>query len=74
MHRPGRLTDIVENLRRLNIEPKEIQMISGKRGEEPNIVLVHAIKGGRNELRILPEISVRNDDGSFTEDMKEAYK
>lgn len=74
VHRPGRLTDIVENLRRLNIEPKEIQMISGKRGEEPNIVLVHAIKGGRNELRILPEISVRNDDGSFTEDMKAAYK
>ncbi|MBO4234905.1 MAG: methyltransferase [Firmicutes bacterium] len=74
VHRPGRLTDIIEGARRLNLEPKEIQFVSGKRGEEPNILLFHAIKGGKNELKILPEISVRNDDGSFTEDMKAAYK
>lgn len=74
VHRPTRLTDIVNTLRDYKLEPKEIQFVSGKRGEEPNIMLVCAIKGGRNELKILPEMTVRNDDGSFTEDMKAAYK
>ena len=74
VHRPGRLTDIVSEMRMLGIEPREIQFVSGKRGEEPNILLISGIKGGKNELRILPEFSVRNDDGSFTDDMNLAYK
>ena len=73
VNRPGRLTDIVESMRRHKLEPKEIQLVSGKRGEPPNIVLVHGVKGGKNELRVLPELTVRNDDGSFTEEMKAAY-
>ena len=74
VHRPGRLTDIVENMRMLKIEPKEMRFISGKPGEEPNILVIVGIKGGRNELKILPEMSVRNVDGSFTEDMMAAYR
>ena len=73
VHRPGRLTDIIDSMRELKLEPKEIQMISGKRGETPNIVRIHAIKGGKNELRVLPELTVRNGDGSFTEEMQAAY-
>lgn len=73
VHRPGRLADIVSAFRESNIEPREMQFVSGKRGEEPNILIISGIKGGKNELRILPEMSVRNDDGSFTEDMKMAY-
>lgn len=74
VHRPGRLTDIIEKMRMLKIEPKEIRLISGKPGEEPNILVIVGIKGGRNELKILPEMSVRNEDGSFTEDMMAAYR
>lgn len=74
VHRPMRLTDIIESMRRKCLEPKEIQLVSGKRGETPNILLVHGVKGGKNELKVLPELTVRNDDGSFTEEMKAAYK
>ena len=73
VHRPSRLADLIEKMRALKLEPKEMQLVSGKRGEAPNIVLLHAIKGGKNELRVLPELTVRNDDGSFTEEMKAAY-
>ena len=73
VHRPARLTDLIEKMRALKLEPKEIQMFSGKRGEPPNILLLHAVKGGKNELRVLPELAVRNDDGSLTEEIKAAY-
>lgn len=73
VHRPSRLADLIEKMRALKLEPKEMQLVSGKRGESPNILLLHAVKGGKNELRVLPELTVRNDDGSFTEEMKAAY-
>ena len=73
VHRPARLADLIEKMRALKLEPKEMQLVSGKRGDSPNIILLHAVKGGKNELKVLPELTVRNDDGSFTEEMKAAY-
>lgn len=74
VHRPSRLTDIICELRDLRIEPKELRLVTGKPKEKPNILMLHAVKGGRAELKILPEMAVRNNDGSFTEEMIKAYK
>lgn len=74
VHRPGRLADIIYESKKLKLETKEIQMVSGKKGEAPNILMYHAVKGGKSELKILPEMTVREADGSFTEEMMAAYK
>ena len=40
----------------------------------PNILLMHFVKGGRRQLKWLENISVRNEDGSFTKEVLEAYE
>lgn len=73
VHRPDRLTDIFEAMRTSGIEPKEMQMAAPVRGEAANIVLIHGIKGAGSSLRILPEIQIRNSDGSYTGQLLSYY-
>lgn len=56
VHRPSRLPDIFEILRKNNLEPKRLQMIAPHTGEAANIALIEAVKGAGKELKILPEI------------------
>ena len=74
VHRPDRLVDIFEALRNNGIEPKTIQMVVPKAGEAANIVLIHGTKGGGAELKLLPEIAVHNEDGSYTEVIEGLYE
>ena len=74
VHRPSRLVDIIETLRRHRLEPKVLQMVKGKPKEEPNILLIKAVKNGGKELKVLPELTVRNNDGTFTDEMLKIYE
>lgn len=74
IHRPTRLADIFTLLRKQRIEPKEMQLISGRKDETPNLVLLHCVKNGRPELNVLPQIFVREEDGSISEKIREIYE
>ena len=74
VHRPDRLPDIFEAMRAAGIEPKTLQMVVPVHGEPANIVLVHGIAGAGAELRILPEIAVRNGNGDYTDDILRLYE
>lgn len=73
VHRPDRLVDICEVCRKHRLEPKEIQMISGKPEGIPNILLVHCVKNGNRELKILKPFSVHKEDGSYSEELLKKY-
>lgn len=73
VHRPDRLVDICEVCRTYRLEPKEIQFISGKPEGIPNILLVHCVKNGNRELKILKPFSVHNEDGSYSNDLLKKY-
>ncbi|OLR56492.1 hypothetical protein BHK98_10685 [Hornefia porci] len=74
VHRPSRLIDLCELCRRLRLEPGEIVFVSGKPMEKPNIVLMHCVRNGNRGLRILPEMHVREPDGSFSHEMLKLYE
>ena len=40
VHRPERLVDIFELMRKYKIEPKEIRFIFSKKNEEPKMVMI----------------------------------
>ncbi len=73
VHRPSRLTDIICEMRKYKIEPKELRLVSPSLGKPPNLILVSGIKNGGAELRVLPELILFNADGSETEELKEIY-
>ena len=74
VHRPDRLADIFEALRKAGLEPKEMQMVIPAEAQAANIVLIHAVKGAGAELRMLPQIAVHTPDGGYTDDIMRIYE
>lgn len=73
VHRPSRLADIFCTMRKYKIEPKLIRLVAPKKGKEPNLVLVHGVKNAKSDLKLLPELVVYNEDGSYSKEIDEIY-
>lgn len=73
IHRPERLIDICEILRKYKIEPKNIKIIYPKEGKEPNLILVKAIKNARPFLKIEKPLYVYNNNKEYTEEILKIY-
>ena len=75
VHRPDRLADIMEILRKNKLEPKRIRFVyshtSGK--ENAKLVLIEAIKNAKPFLKVEPNLFVYNSDGSYTEEIYKIY-
>lgn len=73
VHRPDRLIDIIESLRKYKLEPKKIRFIYPKINKEPNLVLIKATKNAKPFLKLEKPLIVYNDDGKYTEEILEIY-
>lgn len=73
VHRPKRLIDIFELMRKHKIEPKRVQMIQPNINKAPNIVLVEGQRDGGAYLKWEPPICVYNEDGTYTKQINKIY-
>lgn len=73
VHRPERLVDIIIEMRAQNIEPKKIQYVYPKKGENSHILLIEGKKNGNPGLKILDPLYVHNDDGTYTEEILQNF-
>ncbi len=71
VHRPSRLIDITELMRKYRLEPKRVQFVYPKPGKEANTVLVEAIKGGSPDLKIEQPLFVYNEDNEYTPEIRD---
>ena len=74
VHRPDRLIDIIEALRKNNLEPKKIRFVYPKINKAPNLVLIKATKGGKPFLMLENPLIVYKEDGTYTNEILEIYK
>ena len=74
VHRTDRLIEIIELLRKNNIEPKRIQLIYPKKETESNMVLVEGRKNGKPGLKVLKPLIAHNNDGEYTDEIKDMFK
>ena len=58
VHRPERLLEIINCMQKNNIEPKRIQFIYPKKGEEANMVLIEGSLNGKSGLKVMDSIYV----------------
>lgn len=70
VHRPERLSDIVQAMRNNNIEPKRIQFVYPHENSEANIVLIEGRKNGRPGVKILPPLISHDSNGQYTDEIK----
>ena len=74
VHRPSRIADICCMGRAHGLEVKELQFVSPSRDAAANILLVHMVKGGGREVRLLPPLAVHDEEGGYTQALRETYK
>lgn len=73
VHRAERIVDILYNLRKYKLEPKEIRFIHSKVGKEQNLVLIKAVKDAGEHLIIDSPLVVYNNDGTYTDEILKIY-
>lgn len=73
VHRPDRIADIIELLRKYKLEPKKIRFVYPKISKEPNLVLIKATKGAKSFLKIEKPLIVYNENGEYTDEILEIY-
>lgn len=74
VHRPYRLADIFCYARETGFEAKTMRLVCPMEGREPNIVLVHFIKGAGKQLKVLKNLDVHTPNGSYTEEIDRIYE
>lgn len=74
VHRPERLLDILDCMRKNNIEPKKIRLIYPKSGFDANILLVEGRKNGKPGLKILSPLYSHTENDEYTEEIKKMFK
>lgn len=73
IYHPCRLSELIETLKKKNLEPKRLRFVHSTQSSEAKMVLVEAVKGGRTGLKVENPLFLYNEDGSYTEEMLEIY-
>ena len=74
VHRPERFVEIVEEMKKNNIEPKRVQFVYPKKNMEANIMLIEGSKNGKPGLKILPPLYSHCDNGEYTDEIKKYFE
>jgi tRNA1(Val) A37 N6-methylase TrmN6 len=69
VHRPSRLVDIIDLMRRYRLEPKRIRFVHPRKEAEANMILIEGTRDGRPEVRLLPPLVVYEEDGEYTPEL-----
>lgn len=56
VHRPERMIDIIQSMKKYNIEPKKIRFVHPNKDKEANIILIEGRKNGQPGIKVLDPI------------------
>ncbi len=73
VHRAERLVDIMCLLRKYKLEPKNIRFVHSKADEKPSLILVRAVRGAKEFLKIDKPLVIYKENGEYTDEILEIY-
>ncbi len=73
VHRPFRLSEIMCTMHDHHLEPKRMRLVYPMQDKEPNMVLIEGVRGGNMRITVEKPLILQNDDGSYTDEVKELY-
>lgn len=72
--RPERLTDIIEAMRKYNIEPKRLRFVQLNTQKAPKLLLIEGRRSGnKGSLKVEPTLFLEDDNGKCSKEMIEIY-
>lgn len=72
-HRPQRLCDLLEELRRAGLEPKRLRLVQQRADAAPWLALVEAKKGGAPSLAVEAPLLLEGPDGGPSPEVRRIY-
>lgn len=73
VHRAERIVDIMCLLRKYKLEPKDIRFVHSKIDQKPTLILIRAVKGAKEFLKIDKPLVIYRDDGEYTDEILKIY-
>lgn len=73
VHRPDRLIEIIDLLKKYSLEPKRIQFVYPKCNKEANLILIESLKNGNIGLKIENPLIIHENDGEYTKQVKKMF-
>jgi len=72
VHRPDRFLTILDAMRRQRLVPKRVQFVYPKKGKDANILLIEAIKDGKEEgFKVNPPLFTYDEDQAYTPETRQ---
>lgn len=73
VHRPRRLIEIIQTMKKYNLEPKRMKFVHPYKDREANMVLIEAVRGGGALLKVEAPVIVFNEQGEYSEEIRTTY-
>lgn len=73
VHRPARLAEVMSSMKRHRIEPKRLRLVFPDAKSEPTLFLIEGLLFGGEEIRIMPPLFLKNEQGGESEELKRIY-
>ena len=73
VHRPHRMAEIIEEMRRAGIEPKTLKCVHARADADATMILLEGRKGGGAEMCVERPLIIYGEDGEYTEEMGRIY-
>ncbi len=74
VHRTERLVDIIEMMKKYNIEPKKIQYVYSNLNSVSNILLIEGVKNGKPGVKVLNPLYIYDKNGHYTTQILNYFK
>lgn len=73
VHRPFRLSEIMNTMTKYKLEPKRMRLVYPYVDKEPNMVLIEGTRGGKPRITVEKPLVVYRGTGEYTDEVKNLY-
>lgn len=73
VHRPDRLIEIIQLMKKNNLEPKKLRFVYPKKDREANMVLIEGVKNGKTGLKLLPPMITHDELGNYNDEIRKMF-
>lgn len=74
VHRPHRLVEIFELMRKYRVEPKRMRMVHSFADKDATMVLVEGVRGGKPMIKVEQPLIIYEKEGRYTDEIIRLYE
>lgn len=73
VHRPFRMAEIIRTMSAFGLEPKRLRMVYPYVDQDPNMLLLEAVRGGKSGMTVEKPLIINEAPGVYTREITELY-